>query len=298
MSKIPNEIIEAEIVSEEIVELKQEPIILYSAVEAKGKEVQERIASLNIETLEPTNNNLQIIKKTRSSLNKEFKELEDKRKMIKELVMKPYNDFEEAYKLHIQQHFKDADSLLKSKVTVIEDEILTAKIKGIEEYFNEVNTFDFININDVVLDIKKSVSDKKLKEQIDEFMLNVANDLATIDTLQNKERVLAKYQIVKDLNRAISDVNVELQREEHIRKQEQERKEREDLICQREEQIKQQCEDMNVIPKEEVQEPIIDEQVHDVKVYKTSFRVTATLEDIKALKQFMEERGIKYESIK
>jgi hypothetical protein len=49
--------------------------------------------------------------------------------------------------------------------------------------------------------------------------------LATISTVNFEERVLAKYQIVKDLNRAISEVNIEVQRKDAIRAKQKEQEE-------------------------------------------------------------------------
>ncbi|MDR2341515.1 MAG: hypothetical protein LBD84_00535 [Campylobacteraceae bacterium] len=49
--------------------------------------------------------------------------------------------------------------------------------------------------------------------------------MATISTVNFEERVLAKYQIVKDLNRAISEVNIEVQRKDAIRAKQKEQEE-------------------------------------------------------------------------
>ena len=285
MSK--NEALEAEVVQQEIMALKQEPIIIYDAVKAKGKEIEERIASLNIETMEPTEDNLRVIKSTRTELKKEFDFYEQKRKMIKDLVMKPYQDFEAVYKEFIASKFKNADALLKEKIRVVEDGILAQKIEKLKAYFNEINTFDFIKFEDLELHIIKSKSDKHYKEQIEEYLLNVQSDLNTIDTLENKERILAKYQIYKDLNRAISEVNLEIEREKAIQQKAMQQAKVEPVAEPK--------------PQEPMQQEAQTEQKaesQEVKQYVAKFKVKATIEQIKALKAFMQQNNIEFEAIK
>jgi len=280
----------------EVIVLKQKPIIAYDLIEAKGKEIAQRLAELNIDNIEPSEHNLKLIKSTRSAVRKEFEELENKRKMVKELILKPYNDFEAAYKKHISSQFQEADKKLKEKASVVEDELLTKKINALKEYFNEKNTFDFISFDDMELKITRSASDKKLKDEIDAYLENITNAVETIKTLPNSERVLAKFQISKDLNRAISETNIEIEREEAIKKAAEEKaKQEEERKRLAEERTKAQQEINEVIEKHEEKKPEAPSQ-NEVKKYKASFTVTATLEQIKALKQFMNEKGISYES--
>ena len=81
-----------------------------------------------------------------------------------------------------------------------------------------------MRFEDLGLHIIKSKSDKSIKEEIDTFIMQVAANLMTIDTLPNKERILAKYHMTKDLNLSISQVNLEIQREEAIKSQQEARK--------------------------------------------------------------------------
>lgn len=48
----------------------------------------------NAKSLICTEENVKAIKQVRADLNKEFKEVEEQRKTVKEQVLKPYNDFE------------------------------------------------------------------------------------------------------------------------------------------------------------------------------------------------------------
>ena len=229
--------------------------------------------------------------------------------MVKDIVLKDYNTFEDKYKQLISSKFKDADKTLKSLVDTVSDGILQAKVNGIIEYFNTVNEFDFINFHDLELKIIKSKSDKKIKEEIDNYLANIKQSLETIQTLQNSDRVLAKFQMSKNLSDAIAQTNLEIQREEQIKAQneamakaEQERKEREtERVRLQKEEFERQAQMQSVEPVQQTepqvqhQEPIV--QREDPKIFSTSFRVFGTREQFAMLKQFMNDNIIRYEGV-
>jgi len=281
----------------------QKPIISYSLLEMISLNVTTKIQSLDIDSLEPTEDNLALIKRTRADLTKDFSELEGQRKMVKDIIMKDYNIFEDDYKKLITALYKEADEKLKNLSSTVDDKILSVKIDGIQEYFNEENTFDFIKFDDLGLKIIKSKSDKLIKTEIDEYLANISMSISTIETLPNKERVLAKFQMCRDLNRSISETNIEIQREEQIKAQNEERErqaEERRLMLEESQRIEkaqfQQMEDeiiQSVIestPQIVKEEPQIDNQV-----YKASFAVFATIAQLGELKKFMQEKGIRYE---
>ncbi|MCW8932191.1 MAG: DUF1351 domain-containing protein [Gammaproteobacteria bacterium] len=281
-----------------IIEVTQKPIIAYDLIKQKSEEVEAKIQSLNIEALEPSEDNLSLIKSTRAELNSEFKTLEEQRKMVKDIVLKDYNIFEEQYKKLIGSKFQDADKTLKTLVDTVTDEILQIKINGIVEYFNKVNNYDFIGFEDLQLKIIKSISDKKLKEEIDTYLSSIKQSLKTIETLQNKERVLAKFQMHKDLSRAISDTNLEVQREEQIKAQNEERERLAKERQQREQEERERVmeEPVHQPAYEPEPEPLV-EAIEPEKTFKSSFTVYGTKEQFAMLKQFMQENNIKYEGV-
>jgi L-lactate utilization protein LutB len=122
---------------------------------------------------------LSYVKNIRSELGRDFKELEEKRKLVKETVMKSYNDFSERYKLKISNLFSDADKKLKTKIDEVEDEILSCKIEGLRDYFNLNNRHDFIKFDDVSLRIIKSKSDKAYETEINEYLKKRRLNFAT-----------------------------------------------------------------------------------------------------------------------
>ena len=269
-----------------IIVVEQAPIIRYSLLTQISAQVKDKIESLSIDTLEPSEETLKTIKDTRSDLSKEFKTLEEQRKMVKEIVLKDYNEFEDNYKRLIADQFKTADAKLKTLVDSVEDGILSKKVEGLKEYFNEQNAYDFLRFEDLGLHIIKSKSDKSIKEEIDTFIMQVAANLMTIDTLPNKERILAKYHMTKDLNLSISQVNLEIQREEMIKAQQE-------ATIAKNAQVEQPKKEIPVevvyVPKEET--PTIKED----EVFQCTFTVFATKEQLKRMKQFLKDEGIKYE---
>ena len=287
-----------------IIVLEQKPIISYDLVEAKGKEAQALIDSLRLDMIEATENNLKTIKSTRTNLSKEFKIYEAQRKMVKEHIMKPYNDFDEAYKKYISVLFKDADVLLKDKTSTVESKLLDAKVDGIKNNFEELNKFDFVSFNDLGLKIIRSKSDTVIRSEIEEYLSNIDNAIATIQTLENSDRVLAKFQMSRDLNSAISQTNIEIQREKEIADRKEAQRVAQEQIEEEARPIevqRQQAQDEAI--EDVIEEPIIQpEPVQQVvqtpqqpKIFKSSFTVFGTTEQFAELKNFMNERGIRYE---
>jgi hypothetical protein len=273
----------------EVITVEQSPVIKYDLLKQISEGVKAKIESLNLDALVASEETLTDIKNIRAELNKDFKSLEEQRKLVKEIVLKDYNKFEDEYKKLISSQFSEADNRLKSLAQTVDDEILARKITGIEDYFEQKNTYDFIKFADVGLHIIKSKADKAYQTEIDEYLAKVANDLQTISTVSYEDRVLAKYQIFKDLNRAISEVNIEVQREDAIKA-----KQREDAL-RADEQVKVET----VIQDEPapVSSPKVEPEIPAEKeqIFKATFTVFGTKNQLRKLKEFMISEGIKYE---
>lgn len=286
-------------------EVVQNPIIEYSKLQEISEKVKAEVESFGIDNIEATEENLSLMKKTRASLNNRFKEFEDRRKFIKSTVLKPYNDFEESYKTLISSVFSNAESSLKNNISAVESDILNEKIQGLKNYFNEVNDLDFVKFEYLDLKINRSTSDKSIQESIDSQLSNIKQDLVTINTLSNKDRVLVRYQMSRDLNASISAVNIEMEREKEIAEAKQKEIER---IAQQKEQRKlrevaQQAEkeaQITEIPQateeaQEVMQESVIEVIEEPKTYRASFKVIATMQQLQELKEFMNLKGIRYE---
>ena len=277
--------IEAEVIdTSKAIVVTRTPIIAYEMLKPISESIITKIAALNIESLEPTEENLTLIKRTRADLKKDFDNLENARKMAKEQIIRPYEVLDEQYKKLIAAPFTNADTQLKKLVDEVETGILTVKIDGLKAHFKEQNPFEFVKFEDMSLKIIKSKSDKAIKEEIDAYLATIKTALNTIETLPNKERVLAKFQMSKDLNRAISETNLEIQREEQIKAQNEARA-----------AAANQPKPELIAVEEKPKEPIIEQPKIDDTVYQASFTVFATKAQLRKLKEFMKNEGVKYE---
>lgn len=285
-----------QISTSDLPEVIQNPIIEYSKLQEISDKVKAEIESLEIDKIKPTEENLSLLKRIRASLNNRFKDFEDRRKFIKGIILKPYEDFDGSYKTFISSEFNKADASLKSSISAIESGILDEKTQGLKSYFESVNTFDFIKFEYLDLKINRSTSDKSLQDSINEQLEQIQQDLATINTLPNKDRVLVRYQMSRDLNASISAVNIEMEREKSIAEEKQKADERAaQLAEQRKTQEAQQAEKEAPI-LEEV--PVVEQETQSAQaeeILVTSFKVIATMQQLKELKEFMELKEIRYE---
>jgi len=263
----------AEVVEEakKEISVKQKPVIEYSKVESIGKDVDIKLKKLNLDKLEPTEDNKSKLKLVRADLKKELAAFETDRKNIKSIVLNPYNQFEEAYKQHIKSKYEEADTKLKDAIDLVEDK-QKEKIKSdVLAYYAEV-TLDkdldaYVKFDDLNINITLSASMKSYKDTIDAFVKQVEQDLQVIETHENKDRLRAKYLKCKNLHRSMIELSEELEHEKSFKPIAQE-------------------------PVIQTSEPIdlaLDE------VLSVSFTATAKRSLLRQLKQFMNEKGIKYE---
>jgi len=210
----------------QVIKLTQEPVIQHQLL-IVGQKVSERIAELNVANLIATEDTVSALKKMRAELNKESAEFETQRKAVKNTVLKPYNDFESIYDAEIKEKYKNADDLLKSKITGFEMKIKTDKKNALVSYFNEIcefNSIDFLRFENIISEVNLSTSEKKYKEQIFEFVNQAAEDLALIETETYAAEILVEYKNTLKLSSAIATIR---------NRKEQEKVEREKFLLDR-----------------------------------------------------------------
>ena len=190
------------------IELVQNPVIKQNLKEV-GKSVTERIEKLNINGQVATVDTVKALKDLRAQLNKELSEFESQRKFVKEGVMSPYNEFEDLYKTEISDKYKNAGNALKDKIAFVEDKIKAEKRDSIKDYFNELcqsESIDFVTFESVGLDINLSTTEKKYKEQCNEFISRIKDDLCLIDTQEFKAEIIVEYKLTLNASRAIKTI--------------------------------------------------------------------------------------------
>ena len=292
-------------------------------------EVEQKVE--NAKSLVCTEENVTTIKQIRASLNKEFKEVENQRKIVKEQILAPYMQFEEIYKMYISDKYKSADNDLKEKIDSTENELKNIKEQEIKDYFEEykkANNIDFVIYSQARINITLSASRKSLKEQAKQFIDKIVDDLKLIDTQEHKTEILVEYKHSLNVSQAITSVTNRFKaiEEEKKRQEELKRKQLEEAQRRADESIRAQTEATrqaleNFIPKSEEKVVHIEmdknheitqkgyEQLENVfnkplekpreekqeEILTLRFTVKGTRTKLRELKQFLENGGYDYE---
>lgn len=271
----------------ELIKVVQLPVIeeqLRSMKEAVDKRVEEALS------LVCTDETIQTVKSARAELNKEFQALEEQRKEVKKAVLGPYERFEAVYKECVSDAFKTADAALKGKVEATEREIKQRCEDGLREYFAElcaVERVDFVRYEQagIVVDMAsaKQKTPKKLREKLADFVAGIARNMELISGMDDAEEIMVEFKRSLNASAAISTV------QERHRRIEAEK----EAQALREEQRAREAE--AVAKVEAAAPPVTEPPVESEKVYRCSFSVVATKTQLKKLKDFMIQEGIRYE---
>lgn len=269
--------------------LAQAPIIREQLRPLKEQVEREVAEALSLVCTEDT---VQTVKAKRTELNQRLKALEDQRKEIKRGIMEPYNAFEEVFRECISDAYKAADVQLKGKVDAVEQEIKQRCENGLREYFAELCAFhhlDWLQFEraGVVVDMAsaKKKTPKKLREQLYAFVNRVADDVATLYTMQNAEEIMVEYKKTLDLGQAWKVVT---ERHQQIEQEGQSRQSYAAGVAQDQEAVRRV---ETVAPPVAVSDvPLAEEQV-----LTTTFTVHGTKAQLIILREFMKQEGIKYE---
>lgn len=179
----------------ELIVLEQLPIIK-AKLEQVSIEIKKKVD--NATSLICNEDTVKEVKKVRADLNKEFNELETKRKEVKQAIMQKYDEFEEIYKENVSNLYKDADIQLKEKIDNVESELKKEKETELRDFFiehqNANHLIGIIDYEDIGLNITLSASIKSLKEQIKAFCEKVANDIKAMQTDEDKEEIYLEYR--------------------------------------------------------------------------------------------------------
>lgn len=272
--------------NQELIVVKQLPII-EEQLKTLSEEIDKKVSDAT--ALVCTEETIKQVKGTRAELNKQFAELEEQRKLVKNQVMNPYQKFEEIYKECVSDKFKKADQDLKKKIDVVENEVKKNKEDELKEYFNEYKTFkniDFITFEQANIKVGLSDSKVSLHKQAQAFVDKVADDLNLINTQDHKAEILVEYKQNLNVSQAITTVTNRFKAiEEEKKKQEELSPKDKELINDFVDRAKQR--------DEALQAPKAEQMAEDILTLK--FTVKGTRTKLKALKQFLEDGGYDYE---
>ena len=302
----------------DLIVINQLPIISERLDKVKD-EIKRRTAFADTVTV--SEENRQEIKKIRAAMNAEKSRLDEVYKKALEAVIAPIQVVQDKYKDCVGLYTK-ANSQLKAQIDVIEDGLKLEKENSVKEYFEELVTakkIDFISFERLGLKITLSVSEKKLKEQVNNIVERVATDLKAIEIQENKEEILVEYKKSLNVSEAVSIVDARhkaIQAEKERKAKQAEQRARElaaakavEDAARQQEQIQQAHMQKENNNSEPIQEPIQETQLTPptVKLKKYPFNFYAYIEatskeeaieilrDFKPeLIEFMEDRGVHY----
>lgn len=298
----------------DLIVINQLPIISEQLDKVKD-EIKRRTAFADTVTV--SEENRQEIKKIRAAMNAEKSRLDEVYKKALEAVIAPIQVVQDKYKDCVGLYTK-ANSQLKAKIDVIEDGLKLEKENSVKEYFEELVTakkIDFISFERLGLKITLSVSEKKLKEQVNNIVERVATDLKAIEIQENKEEILVEYKKSLNVSEAVSIVDarhkaIQAEKERKAKQAEQRARELaaakavEDAARQQEQiqQVHMQQENNNSEPIQETQltPPTVKLKKYPFNFYayieaSSKEEAIEILRDFKPeLIEFMEDRGIRY----
>lgn len=284
--------------NENLIVVRQLPIIEEKLRQIKA-DVEARVGlALSMACTEETR---QSVKAARAELSKEFNELEARRKEVKAAVLAPYEAFEKLYKECAADIYRAADAQLKSRIDDVENGLKQQKAERVESFFNEYRqslgiNAEYVSFASAGIRITLTASEKSLKDASRSFLDQIAGDLSIIDSQDNSEEILVEYLRDLKLSRAITTV---CNRHKAIADAQERKKAAAAQAAVIEESVKQV--EAAAVPEPVMTPPTVldvpESAPTDPAVFSTSFKVTASLDKLRALKHFLIEGGYEYEQL-
>lgn len=281
-----NEIVKVESLG--VIKQQLDKVELY--IDEKIKDIPEKLEKIKNLSFVEQEDEKNDIKKYQQYLSKIQKELEDKRKEIKEEINKPYKEFEEYYKNGVYLKLDNSIKQIKEVVNEIETLQKDEKECELREFANQhilANSIEkVVSFEDIGLKITLSASMKSLKEQILEFINKVSNDVQLIAKEEYADEIYLEY-IKNKGNYVQSKLNV-IERHKQL----------EEMKKQQESKVEQEKQEEKIVEKveevvEEVKPPV--EIIENDELITVSFTITDTKEKILKLRDYLKENEINYE---
>lgn len=285
----------------QVITIKQLPIIeerlqlIKAEIDAKTQHVL---------ALDCNDATVKAIKSLRADLNKDFSELEEKRKEVKRAVMSPYERFEEVYTECVTNIYKQTDAILKGRIAIVENAIKANKEKEIRAYYDEYAEslgIDFVPYEKSGITVTLSASTKKLKEQAAAYLDRIADELKLIGTQPQdlQPEILVEYKRTVNVAYSIQTV---IERKKAI-EEEAERARQQAIYEAAEARVDEAVESYGEEHQEAVAPPTVAEaQEQPEKLYRVAFAVYGSFEGVKLVKNFLandflKNGGKKYEQL-
>ncbi len=293
--------------STDLIVVRQLPII-EDQLRTVRDTIQARVdAVLSMECTEET---YKEVKKARSELNAQYRDLEQRRKEVKAQIEAPYKRFEAVYKVCAGDLFAEADKQLAAKVAAVENGMKQKKAEQVCAYFDEYReslgiSADLVSYDRAGIAVTLSASAKSLKTQAKAFLDRISGDMALIDTQEHKDEILVEYRKSLNVSQAVTTVtnrHTAIEQQRRMREERAAIAEQQNAVAEHVQRVAEetQAQEAAIESPAVMQPPVVVERTEEAeppKQYETAFKVTGTIEQLKALKKFLEDGGYVYEQL-
>lgn len=286
----------------DLIVVKQLPVIEEQLRRVKASVAKRVVEALSLVCTEDTYKD---VKKERAALNKEFQELEARRREVKKAILAPYEAFEALYKECVSDIFTRADDELRKKIAAVEGGLKDAKRAEVLAFYNEYRESvnipaDLVPFERAQINITMSDSVKKLRERAAAFLEGIANDLRMIETLEYRDEVLVEYAKTLSAPQAALIVDERHKRMEAESRRRAEQEAARAAQAEAQAKIEAVLEEAPPVPAPApitvpAERPAQDAPVDPHTLPFVAFRVYGTVDRLKALKNFLEDGGYYYE---
>lgn len=273
-------------------------------------------AIVNIATtykaIEYDENQMKVAKTDRATLRKFRTALEDKRKDIKALCLKPYEDFEQKIK-DLVELIDEPIQLIDTQVKEYEQKLIDEKLELARGYFEDKAkelTIEKIVTWEQVYDKRfenLTMTTKKIEEQLDASLEQIKRDWEVINGMDTPFSFEIKKVFIEN-----HDLSLALAKEQDLKRQAEEKAAYEKANAEqkakdeerRKAEIAEATQTLAGEPKQQPFYEISEEKKPDTQpktqeqIYQLSFRVRGTREQLVNLSNFLRENQYNYEQIK
>lgn len=239
-------------------------------------------------------------KKDKADLNKLRAAVEDQRKAVKKQCLDLQTTFEAQCK-ELTAMIDEPIGAIDRQLKAFDEQRKAEKYHELETHFSAVNALPFLKLEDVLDPKWANVTAKldKLKEDITNKVERFSADLSEIKELFSNSPMLTaiveKYSETKDKAAALSYAAV-LEKREQQRREDEERRAELERIRQEKETAREAG---MLVEKAYSPEPYIQSMsLDELKIGRVSFTVVGTKDDIRAVRDFMNEHKIEFHVIK
>jgi hypothetical protein len=291
----------SELITMDLIVVEQIPKIKERCEDAAA-EIDKRLSI--VDSLVCTEESLKDIKKIRADFNKELAVVEKLRIEVKEKVLNPYDDFLAVYNRCIRDKYAAAKKTLDTKIGEVESELRTRKEEKIKAYYNEYAksslVTEYADFDRQMGGFRTSDSEASLKKACKAHIDRIASDIKAIETQPEElqAEILAEF---KKLLSATDAITIVSDRHKAIKEQMEAQQARETAQAAEagaEAKVNEATATAPLAPPTAIASPTAAPTAPPIdpnKIVTVPFKVTATYQKVKELKQYLINGGYQFE---